>query len=311
MKNKYPLMTWGWILLITVFTLGCLKERTETPTKGYLQVVASEAIQPMLKEQESRFEELYVNAKIDIQYTTAREAVTRIFNDTIKMIVTSRPLNKEEREVAKRTNLQLAEYKIAVDGIAIIVNQQNRVSQLRTTQLDSIYRGLITNWGDLGSDKSEIEICLPDRNTGTFEVIGLKILAGRTFTQPVKVVSTSSEMIEFVSNRSGGIGMVSIDWLRSKNENIKILELSDPNAPDSLDISGQYFTPHQAHVYRGYYPLTSEIYIYSKADMYSVAAGFITFIASVPGQKIVLDNGLVPATMPVRLVELTNRSLPQ
>jgi phosphate transport system substrate-binding protein len=36
-----------------------------------------------------------------------------------------------------------------------------------------------------------------------------------------------------------------------------------------------------------------------------VAAGFLAFVASAPGQKILLNAGLVPATMPVRLVQIT------
>lgn len=118
-------------------------------------------------------------------------------------------------------------------------------------------------------------------------------------------------MIEYVTSHPNSIGMVSVGWMGEYKDKAKIMELCDPDAPDSLEIRGQFFSPHQAHIYRGYYPLTSDVYIYSRADMYNVAAGFITFITSVPGQKIVLSNGLVPATMPVRLVEITNKSLQQ
>jgi len=90
---------------------------------------------------------------------------------------------------------------------------------------------------------------------------------------------------------------------------VRILELSDPQAPDSLGTRGNYYAPYQAYVYQGYYPIPREIYIYSTADNYGVAAGFTSFITSGPGQKIVLQSGLVPATMPVRLVETTHNSI--
>ncbi|HMD14487.1 MAG TPA: phosphate ABC transporter substrate-binding protein, PhoT family, partial [Bacteroidota bacterium] len=69
--------------------------------------------------------------------------------------------------------------------------------------------------------------------------------------------------------------------------------------------------PVQAYLYKGYYPITRGVNIYSKADSYSVATGFTAFITSAPGQKIVLNSGLVPVTMPVRIVELTNKGTQQ
>jgi len=305
---KYYWLILGWALISTSI-LGCLKERTETPTKGNITVAVSEEVFPMVFQEKQKFESLYTNAHINLISTSAREAVTRLFNDTIKLIVLSRAMNSEEREVAKRFNLDIAENKIALDGVAFLVNEKNPVKQLRTTQLDSIYRGLITKWYGVGGLKNPIEIALPDANSGNFEIVGVKVLKGEKYSAPAKLVSSSEEMLKFISENPNALGMVGLNWLSQKKENVRVLELSDPNTPDSLGIKGQYFAPFQAHVYRGYYPVTREIYIYSRIDMYSVGAGFISFITSAPGQQIVLYNGLVPATMPIRLVELTNKGI--
>jgi len=116
-------------------------------------------------------------------------------------------------------------------------------------------------------------------------------------------------MIVYVSRHPESIGLVSSCWLKQYPEKVKALAIMDPEAPDSLGIKGQYFGPYQANVYRGYYALPSEVYIYSRTDLYSVGAGFISFITSAAGQQIIVYNGLVPATMPVRLVELTNKGI--
>jgi phosphate transport system substrate-binding protein len=171
---------------------------------------------------------------------------------------------------------------------------------------------MTTTWRQLGwrSSPDRVAACLPDQNAGEFEVVATKIIHGQKFG-PANRAGSSPEMLSFVVNHPAALGFVSIGWLGDYKDKVKVLELSDPAAPDSLGIQGQYFTPHQAHIYRGYYPLTSDVYIYSRADMYSVAAGFITFVTSAPGQKIVLNDGLVPATMPVRLVEITDKALQQ
>jgi phosphate transport system substrate-binding protein len=306
MKNRYCWMTIGVILVASL--LGCQGERKETPTKGNITVVVSESVAPVILLEKQQFEELYPEAHIDLVVASAREAITRMFNDTIKVIVSSRPLNAEERNVAKRANFTLGEFKIAFDGVAIIVDTLNLITQLRTTQLDSIFSGKITNWNSLNVKKNApIELCVPDRNAGTFEVFATKILHGGALATPAKVAVTSQEMIEYVSTHPNAIGLLGMNWLNKYEGRIKALSIADPNAPDSLGTKGEYFSPHPAYVYQQSYPLTHDVFIYSHTDGYSVGNGFLTFIASGPGQKIILKNGLVPATMPVRLVQLTNR----
>jgi len=303
----------GWIVLTVLALVGCQGERKETPTKGHVTAITSESVSPLVKAEKQKFEELYPDAHVTLEVAHAREAIARLFNDTIKVIVSSRPLNTEERQVAQKANLQFSEYKIAIDAIAIIVNNSNPVTQLRTTELDSIFTGKIDRWrGPGGASKaSPIELCLPSRNSGTFEVFAAKVLKGEDVAKPEAVTATSPDMMQFVSSHPAAIGMIGLNWLDSNETRVKVLELSDPFAPDSLGIRGKYFKPLQAYVYQGYYPLTRDIIIYSKADLYSVGIGFVSFVTSAPGQKIVLNSGLVPATMPVRLVQLTREGQKQ
>jgi len=297
--------------MVLVLFLGCQDEPKETPTKGHVAVVAAESVYPLIKQEQQKFEELYNQAHIELFSAETREAIARMYNDTIKVIVCSRRLNDEERQVAKKYNINISEYKIAIDGIAVIVNPENPVTRLRTTQLDSIFSGKVTKWSDVGGNHLAIQVCVPSRNSGTYEVVAGKMLGGTSFTDRALVARSSPEMIRFVSENKASIGLAGLNWLGEKKDSVRVLELSDPAAPDSLGIKGQYFAPFQAHIYRGYYPLARDVYIYSKAEQYGVGAGFITFITSAPGQKIVVNSGLVPATMPVRLVELTNKGTSQ
>src|SRR2546422_8901192 len=184
---------WGWIVLTVLALVGCQEERKETPTKGHVTVIASESISPLVKAEKEKFEELYPDAHVTLEVAHAREAIARLFNDTIKVIVSSRSLNSEERQVAQKGALQFSEYKTAIDAIAIIVNNSNPVIQLRTTELDSIFTGKIDRWRGSGraSKGSPIELCLPRRNSGTFEVFAAKILKGEVVAKPEAVTATS------------------------------------------------------------------------------------------------------------------------
>ncbi len=311
MKNSLAILT--ALAALIVLLSGCMEERKETPTKGRVTVVAAETVAPVIQQEKEKFEEIYPQAHVELVTASTREAVVRFFNDSIKVIVTSRPLNAEERAVAAKAGVELGEYKIAIDGIAFLVNVENPLTGLRTTQLDSILSGSITRWDDLGDRKLKgpIELCLPSRNSGAYEIVAAKVLHGRQYAGAAEVAPTSAEMLRFVVQHPNGLGMIGMNWLTDHKDEVKALELADPNAPDSLGVKGQYFQPHQAYVYQQYYPVTRDIFIYSRADAYSVGNGFTAFVTSAPGQKIILNSGLVPATMPVRLVQLTSKGLHQ
>src|SRR5713101_9421847 len=142
MKREYNFLVTTLISILII--PGCQGERRETPTKGHVTVVVSEDVSPVIKKEKEKFEELYPDAHVELQVATAREAIARFFNDSITVIVSSRALNAEERAVQKRYNIALGEFKIAYDGIAVIVNKGNALTQLRTSQLDSILSGRIT-----------------------------------------------------------------------------------------------------------------------------------------------------------------------
>jgi|SRR5689334_12221871 len=294
-------------LLALLAAGGCETERKETPTKGSVTVAVSESIAPVMEIERRKFEELYPDAHVAFVTGTTRGMMTRFFNDTIRVIASARPFDAEERAVAKQHNITIGEYRVAIDAIAILVNDANPVTQLRTTQLDSLLRGVTTKWKDAGGSSAAVALCLPDPNSANFEVVGAKVLHGGRYATPAKVAATTREMLDYVERTPNALGMAGIAWLGEKGEHVRVLELMDPFAPDSLGIAGQYFGPHQAHIYRGYYPLTRDVYIYSRTDNYGPAAGFLSFVASAPGQKIILNTGLVPATMPIRLVELTRK----
>jgi hypothetical protein len=73
---------------------------------------------------------------------------------------------------------------------------------------------------------------------------------------------------------------------------------------DSAGRIGDYVGLHQAYIANGSYPLRIKIYILSRDFGMNVTTGLISFMLAYDGQKIVLNNGLVPVTQPVRIIQL-------
>ena len=65
-----------------------------------------------------------------------------------------------------------------------------------------------------------------------------------------------------------------------------------------------FYQPYQAYIAQKLYPLTRNVIIISREARSGLGSGFLTYVASDKGQRVVLKAGLVPATMPVRIVEI-------
>ncbi len=67
-----------------------------------------------------------------------------------------------------------------------------------------------------------------------------------------------------------------------------------------------FYQPYQAFIAQKQYPLLRDVIMISREARAGLASGFMAFIASDKGQRIVLTSGLVPATMPIRIVEVNH-----
>ena len=75
-----------------------------------------------------------------------------------------------------------------------------------------------------------------------------------------------------------------------------------------MAVSGDsgFYQPYQAYIAQKSYPLVRDIMMISREARSGLASGFMAFVASDKGQRIVLKSGLVPATMPIRIVEINH-----
>ena len=81
---------------------------------------------------------------IDVQQTGSGAGITAAVDGSCEIGMSSRELKEEE--VAEG----LTPVQIAIDGIAVIANQENPVAGLTTEQIREIFLGNITNWSELG-----------------------------------------------------------------------------------------------------------------------------------------------------------------
>lgn len=291
--------------LIILAGISCTPPKEETPTRGRLELLVPESHAPLMLLEADEFHRLYPEATVFITATSTREAIVALLNGSVKMICSDRPLNEEEKSVAARAGIKLAELRIAQDALAVVVHRKNPMVSISHRSLREVLSGRKTFWDRVPESKwsGRIELVLTGRNSGAHELLTRQLFNLPTEPAPFLILETQKEILDYVESHPHAIGVVSIVTLRDSTGSARVLAVEGRDS----SAHGQFIKLHQANVYRSLYPLRYPVYLFSTAGQASLATGFSSFVASAPGQKVLLNAGLVPATMPIRLVQINEK----
>lgn len=188
--------------------------------------------------------------------------------------LSSRALNDEEKAAG------LEETVLAYDGIAIIVNPENSVSDLSLDQIAKIYKGEITNWSEVGG--SDAEIVLIGREAGSGTRDGFESITETEDACKYRQELTSTgDVITTVSQNPGAIGYASV---ASVKDTVKAVTVDGIAATEDTIKDGSYV------VQRPFVLVTM-----AGAELSEAAQKFFDYITSDEVKEIILDAGVVPA----------------
>jgi phosphate transport system substrate-binding protein len=118
-------------------------------------------------------------------------------------------------------------------------------------------------------------------------------------------LNSNKAVIDYVIKQRNTIGVIGVNWISDKDDTTSVNFLKSVKVFEiAVTDTSEFYKPYQAYIALKNYPLWREVFIISKEAYTGLGTGFTSFVASERGQRIVLKFGLVPATMPVRLVEL-------
>jgi phosphate transport system substrate-binding protein len=141
-------------------------------------------------------------------YALCGSGIKSLIDGQLTFAQSSRPIEDQELTRALQRGFDLKQIPVAIDGLAIAVNPNLNIPGLTVEQLQSIYKGKITNWNQVGG--SDIPIKPYSRRVndgGTVEIFVQDILGGQAFGNNVEFVSTTTQALEKVSLSLGGINL--------------------------------------------------------------------------------------------------------
>lgn len=125
---------------IKVKTSGSFQ--TKAP-KGKVVVAGSSSVSPVMEKLIEAYKKINPNATLELQTSDSTTGVTNAINGTCDIGMASRSLKSSEKEKG------VYEVTIAIDGIAVIVNQENPTTGLTKAQVESIFTGKVEKWNKI------------------------------------------------------------------------------------------------------------------------------------------------------------------
>jgi phosphate transport system substrate-binding protein len=295
----------SFILLIVFF--GACKRKVEktgvqeTRTTGEAKILVDETLSNIVDGQIEVFNSDYPDAKIELIKGQEQKILPTFLNDSVRVIVMSRVLTPKEEQFYIKREIPIYTQRFAIDGIALIANNNNPDSTITVDEIVSILKGTYKGNKKLVFDS-------PYSSTVKY----FKDLA-KINSLPDKGVYTlerNNDVIKHVAENPDYIGVIGLNWYLQSNEatasylsKVKLMGVKNVKGGKGDDA---FYKPTQNNLISGIYPFLRNVYIINCEGKDGLGTGFANWLASPRGQLIVLKSGLGPHKLISRDFNLKN-----
>lgn len=202
-------------IFFTFMLLTACSVKNDTSKKKSVSVDGSTSVEKVI----GILGESFTNEHPDISFTYnptgSSSGINAVLEDRCDIGLSSRPLKDEELSKGLTSTI------LAYDGIAIIINNSNPVSDLSLEDVASIYKGNIKNWSEIGGSDAEIVLIGREAGSGTreaFETISIT----KDLCQYRQELTSTGDIITAVSQNPNAIGYASISSVKDNVKKISI-----------------------------------------------------------------------------------------
>jgi len=216
--------------------------------------------------------------------------LSSLISGTCDIAMSSRNIKEKEIALAKQKGINPNEIKVALDGLAVVVNPNNPVSKLTTDQLAAIFTGKISNWKEVGGKDEKIVLLSREVNSGTHVYFKEHVLrkndpnSKEEFASNALMLSSSQAIADEVAGNSAAIGYYGMGYISKKQKALNIAK----------DDKSEYEAPTIENVINGKYPISRPLFLYTNGTPEGLVKQFVDFVLSKDGQDIVLATDFVP-----------------
>lgn len=289
--KKYLLLFFTGLLFVACNKKDNGASNTETILKGSTTICVDETVVPIVEDEIMVFESKY-DAKIKLVSKSESEVLNSLFNKKAAIAILSRNLTQKELNVFEQRKIFPKITKFATDGIAFVSNKSSKDTLVALNDVLGFMKG------ERSSSIKGLVFDNPNSSTVNYMIA----LAGMNSLPEKDVFSfkTNNEVLKFVSENNGMIGIVGVNWLSQPDPSMMEI-IKNTNVLSVKGINGKgFYGPTQNNLAEETYPLARDLFIVNCQGYDGLGMGFASFIAGDIGQRIVLKSGLLPVKIPTR-----------
>lgn len=274
MKNRMlKLCSMAMALVLTTGALAGCGAKNGKEISGKVTLAGSTSMKKVCEALMEGFMEKYPGVTVTTEYIGSGAGLESLAAGSVDIGNASRHVKDTEK------NNGAVENVIALDGIAVITDKNNAVTDLTKDQLTKIYTGEITNWSELGGADEAIVVIGRENGSGTRDAFE-ELLGVKDSCKYAQELDSTGAVLAKVSSTHGAIGYVSLDVVDSSVVAIKL---------DGVEAT-------EANILAGGYALQRPFVMATKGAIdkqNNLVKLWFEYIASDEGKEIIKGTGLI------------------
>ncbi|MCL2815737.1 MAG: phosphate ABC transporter substrate-binding protein [Oscillospiraceae bacterium] len=261
-------------------------------SRDSIVAAGSTSVQPYAEVLAEAYHVLYPELEVEIQGGGSSAGISSVVAGIAEIGMSSRELKEAEMEALANTGKKLLVYEIAKDGLAVIVNPKNPVSDLTLDQIRAIYSARVTNWQQVGGQNAAIHVITREEGSGTRDAFAQLVMGEESITPKAIVQDSNGAVRLLVADDPNSIGFISLGLVKPEpgQKEVKALFLGGIEASFENIENGAY------GLFR---PFLFVAVADEKEGLEALTGQFIGFTLSEPGQKILAGEGLIPSAQSI------------
>lgn len=266
-------------LIITLIAVGCAKgvasneNQNEESLTGTISLAGSTSMEKLCEAMSESFMADNQGITVTVEYVGSGAGIEALSKGSVDIGNSSRNLKPEELSNGCVENV------VALDGIAVIVDKNNGVTDISSENLKKLYTGEIKNWKELGGADKAVVVIGREAGSGTRDAFE-ELLELKDKCDYAQQLDSTGAVLAKVASTPGAIGYVSLDVVDESVLSVSI---------DSVEANEQ-------NILAGKYLLSRPFVMATKGDVSSqneLVQKWFEYVNSEKGKEIIKKVGLI------------------
>lgn len=282
------------LALAVVALAHVVAQETQPAAERKLKITGSDTMNMLTIALAEAYQAKTPGVRIEVTGGGSGRGVADLMEGLNDIAQASRRMTAEEIAKAKERGLNPQEHVIALDGLAIVVNESNPIKELTMSQVAAIFTGAVRNWKDFGGPDLPIVLYSREANCGTYDFFKEHVLKKKDFATNSNYLAATAAIAQAVGKERGGIGFGGVAYF-AHAENVRVLAIAKERGQPAVSPLNQE-THHVdfAAIQEGRYPVSRPLHLYTPREATGEAAKFLEWVKSAEGQAVVAKNEYIP-----------------